>query len=134
MAAGLPLAFIGARMEGANIGVPGMAGLAETTVKTFGVPILSLAYAAGLCLLFARFAGLRRAFAPAGQIALTNYLLQSVAALVIFYGIGFGLFGRVPLVVALAGAVVFFVGQMIASRACPSAGTFCASRILNPSS
>ena len=42
----------------------------------------------------------------------------------IFYGIGFGLFGRVPLVVALAGAVVFFVGQMIASRAWLSFAAF----------
>jgi uncharacterized protein len=50
-------------------------------------------------------------------MALTNYLLQSVGALAIFYGIGFGLFGRVPLVVCLGGAVVFFVVQMILSRA-----------------
>ncbi len=124
MTIGLPLAFIGARMEGNTMGVPGLAGLIETTVKTFGVPILSLGYAAGLCLLFARFGGLRRAFAPAGQIALTNYLLQSVAALTIFYGIGFGLFGRVPLVIALGGAGVVFVLQMIASKAWLSVAAF----------
>ena len=117
MAVGLPLAFVGARMEGNNMGVPGVAGLVETTVKSFGVPALSLGYAAGLCLLFQRVRGLRRAFAPAGQMALTNYLLQSVAALAIFYGIGFGLFGRVPLVVGLGGAAGFFILQMMASRA-----------------
>lgn len=117
MAIGLPLAFAGARMEGHNMGVPGIAGLVETTVKSIGVPALSLGYAAGLCLLFQRARGLRRAFAPAGQIALTNYLLQSIAALAIFYGIGFGLFGRVPLVTALGGAVAFFVLQMMASQA-----------------
>ena len=33
----------------------------------------------------------------------------------IFYGLGFGLFGRVPLAIALAGAVVFFVLQMFGS-------------------
>lgn len=33
------------------------------------------------------------------------------------YGIGFGLFGRVPLVTALGGAVAFFGLQMLASRA-----------------
>jgi uncharacterized protein len=114
---GLPLALTGARLEGNNMGVPNAAGLAETTVKTIGVPILSLGYAAGLCLLFRRSRSVRRAFAPAGQMALTNYLLQSVGALAIFYGIGFGLFGRVPLVVCLGGAVVFFVLQMILSRA-----------------
>lgn len=116
-ALGLPLAFIGARMEGHNLGVPGLMGLLETTVKSFGVPILSLGYCAGLCLLFARLGALRRAFAPAGRMALTNYLLQSCAALAIFYGLGFGLFGRVPLVVALGGAVAFFALQIIASKA-----------------
>jgi uncharacterized protein len=80
------------------------------------VPILSLGYAAGFALLFHTVRGLRHAFAPAGQMALTNYLLHSVAAVIVFYGIGFGLFGRVPLVVVLAGAVGFFVLQMIASR------------------
>jgi len=114
---GLPLAFAGARMEGNNMGVPSAAGLLETTVKSIAVPVLSLGYAAGLCLLFQHVRALRRAFAPAGQMALTNYLLQSVAALAIFYGIGFGLFGRVPLAVALLGAIAFFIVQMIASRA-----------------
>ena len=117
LAIGLPLAYVGALMEGSNMGRPGLPGLVETTIKSLGVPLLALGYAAGLCLLFQRFRHLRRAFAPAGQMALTNYLLQSVAALVIFYGLGFGLFGRVPLVVALAGAVLFFVLQMIGSRA-----------------
>jgi uncharacterized protein len=121
---GLPLAFIGARMEGHSMGVPNVAGLLETTVKTIGVPILSLGYAAGLCLLFQRSGTLRRAFAPAGQIALTNYLLQSVAALAIFYGIGFGLFGRVPLVTCLVGAVAFFALQMIGSAAWLSRAAF----------
>jgi uncharacterized protein len=116
IALGLPLAFAGARMEGNNMGVPTAAGLLETTVKSIAVPVLSLGYAAGLCLLFQRVRALRRAFAPAGQMALTNYLLQSVGALAIFYGIGFGLFGRVPLVVALLGAIAFFVLQTIASR------------------
>jgi uncharacterized protein len=112
---GLPLALVGARLEGNSMGPPTVAGLIETTVKTIGVPLLSLGYAAGLCLLFHRARAVRRAFAPAGQMALTNYLLQSVAALAVFYGIGLGLFGRVPLVIALAGALAFFAAQMIAS-------------------
>jgi uncharacterized protein len=49
-------------------------------------------------------------------MALTNYLAQSVAGVVIFYGIGFRLFGRVSLTIALVGAVAFFGLQMVASR------------------
>ena len=44
------------------------------------------------------------ALAPAGRMALTNYLAQSVAGVLIFYGIGFRLFGRVSLTIALAGS------------------------------
>ena len=116
LAAGLPLAYFGARLEGNNMGVPSLTGLLETTVKSIGVPILSLGYAAGFALLFHKLRRLRHAFAPAGQMALTNYLIHSVAAVIVFYGVGFGLFGRVPLVVVLVGAVGFFVLQMIASR------------------
>ena len=50
-------------------------------------------------------------------MALTNYLTQSVAGVLVFYGIGVGMFGRVSLTTALAGCVGFFVVQMIASRA-----------------
>jgi uncharacterized protein len=39
-------------------------------------------------------AGLRRALAAVGQMALTNYLLHSVIGAVVFLGWGFGLAGR----------------------------------------
>jgi uncharacterized protein len=112
---GLPLSVAGVLLEGRSMELPAMGGLAETALKTIGIPALALAYAAGFALLFQRVVWLRRAFAPAGQMALTHYLLQSVAGVVIFYGIGLGWFGAVPLIVVLAGAVGFFALQMLAS-------------------
>ncbi len=38
---------------------------------------------------------LQKWIAPVGQMALTNYLLQSMLAAMLFYGYGFGLFGKV---------------------------------------
>ncbi len=38
---------------------------------------------------------LYRAFAAAGQMALTNYLMQTLLCTTLFYGHGFGLYGRV---------------------------------------
>lgn len=49
LATGLPLAYVGARLEGHNMGVPNMAGLLETVVKTLGVPALSLGYTPRPC-------------------------------------------------------------------------------------
>jgi uncharacterized protein len=115
-AIGLPLSYAGAVLEGNSMAAPNVLGLIETTVKSISAPTLSLAYAAGLCLLFQHARGLRRAFAAAGQMALTNYLMHSIVGVAIFYGIGLGLFGRVPLAVVVAGAFVLFALQTVLSR------------------
>jgi uncharacterized protein len=40
-------------------------------------------------------AGFRTRLAAVGRMALSNYLLQSIIGVIIFYGYGFALFGRV---------------------------------------
>lgn len=62
-----------------------------------GSPILALAYFSGGLLLFNRFAKLKffQMVANAGRMALTNYLMQSIICTTLFYGYGFGLFGKV---------------------------------------
>ncbi|MAL27440.1 MAG: hypothetical protein CL820_16430 [Croceicoccus sp.] len=63
------------------------------------------------------FAMLQRGFAAAGQMALTNYMTQTLICITLFYGFGFGLYGRFDrsqlyLIVATIAAV-----QMIWSLA-----------------
>ena len=41
------------------------------------------------------FAGLKSRLAAVGQMALTNYISQSIIAILIFHGVGLGLFGEV---------------------------------------
>ena len=119
---GLPLALFGAAIEGraadSSMEISRRVTMVwlEMTAKSIAAPVLALGYAAGLGLLFRRAFALRGAFAAAGRLALSNYLLHSAAALVIFYGLGFGLWGTVSRVTAIAGALAFFVGQMVASR------------------
>jgi uncharacterized protein len=78
---------------------------------SIGVLGLAAFYVAGIALLFQR-ERLRRALcalAPLGQMALTNYLLQSVCGVLIFYGVGFGLIGKVRPVMGIlipAGVVM----------------------------
>lgn len=112
---GVPLAFLGAYLEGSGFPLPNLRGVTETTAKSIAIPALALAYAAGLCLLFQRARTLMRFFAPVGRMALTNYLTHSIAGIIVFYGIGFGLFGKVSLTVSLALAIGFYVLQMFAS-------------------
>ena len=65
----------------------------------FSVYPMGLAYAAAFLLLFDRAPQRRvwKAFAAPGRMACTNYLFQSVFGILIFYGIGLGLGGRLDL-------------------------------------
>src|SRR5690606_23722345 len=55
-------------------------------------------------------------FAPVGRMALTNYLMQTVVCLLIFYPIGGGLIGRTGPALGLVIAVGLFGVQMVVSR------------------
>ncbi len=63
----------------------------------FASVLISLAYV-GLVMRFCQsgaLAGLRARLAAVGRMALSNYLLQSLLAALVFYGYGFALFGQV---------------------------------------
>jgi uncharacterized protein len=113
---GLPLAAIGAVLESDVPRLPNLLGWIETTAKSISAPALALAYAAGLSLVFERAGWVRDAFALVGRMALTNYLSHSFLGILIFYGIGFGLFRRVPITLTVAGAFVVFALQIAMSR------------------
>ena len=80
--------------------------------------ILAWGYIAGFACLHGRIAGsdLMKTLACVGRLSLTNYLLQSVIANVIFMSFGFGFYGHVPVVGGVILSVVIFAGQMIFSR------------------
>ena len=103
---------------------PAAAILVEGVMTSVAIPALALAYGASLCLLFRRWRALMRAFAGVGRMALSNYLLHSIVGVIVFYGLGFGLFGRVSFLVALALGVLFFVVQIAASRVWLSRAAF----------
>ena len=78
---------------------------------------VSLGYV-GLVMLACQSGALRRAtrpFAAVGQMALTNYLLQTVICTTIFYGHGFGLFGSVDRLGQFGVVAAVCVVQLIAS-------------------
>ena len=85
-----------------------------TTGQTVGAPLLMLAYVSALCLLaLSPGWGKRlRVLAPVGQMALTNYLTQSIVCTLIFYGYGLGLFGKVGHAAGIALAIAIYLLQI----------------------
>jgi uncharacterized protein len=86
--------------------------------RSGGSLALGLAYVALFVLLF-RIPAWRRwlqAFAPVGQMALTNYLLQTGIAIGIFYGVGFGFGPRFGMVAVVLIAAALFRAQIVLSR------------------
>jgi uncharacterized protein len=75
---------------------------------------LCFAYAAGLLGWrgAAPLSAITAPIAAAGRVALTNYLLQSIVFGLLFYGYGFGLFGRLDTQIGAVIGVVFYLGQL----------------------
>jgi len=83
-----------------------------------GTVLLALGYAGGLVLLCRSPAWHRRlaGLGAIGQMALTNYLMQSLVYMFVLYGFGLGLIVYLGATLALAIALLFFAFQMLFSR------------------
>ncbi|MFF9867937.1 DUF418 domain-containing protein [Streptomyces sp. NPDC013953] len=119
------------RTIGLAVGLPGGIVMAAGTVAplperwevlcyTVGLataPALTAAYASALMLWFAGSRGARAAalLAPAGRMALTNYLCQSVVMALLFTGYGLGLYGRAGAAAAVAAALALYAAQLFVS-------------------
>lgn len=93
-------------------------GMVEVLTEVVGIPMLALGYAAGIALLMRSPSSSRvlLVFAPVGRMALTNYLLQSVICVFVFYGFGLGLYGEVGPAAAAGVALLVFALQVPLSR------------------
>jgi uncharacterized protein len=92
--------------------------LAGPVMAEIGALGLAAFYLAAIALLFQR-ARWRRALsllAPAGQMALTNYLCQSVIGVLLFCGVGLGLMGKVSGPLSIALVVGIFSLQILGSH------------------
>jgi uncharacterized protein len=96
---------------------PSPAGIAGVIAYAFGVPALALFFIALVATLWQKAAWRRLLFflAPVGRMALTNYLLQTIICVLIFYGYGFGQFGRVGARAATLVALAIFLFQILMS-------------------
>ncbi|MFC4728730.1 DUF418 domain-containing protein [Coralloluteibacterium thermophilus] len=115
---GVPLVWAAtARAMALEAGDIGGQYLALSIMLLGNLPV-ALAYLALLALgLSAPLArGLRSALAPAGRMALTNYLMQSLVASLVFYGYGLGQWGQMGRTGQCALVLVVFAAQLALSR------------------
>lgn len=86
-------------------------------VEVLTAPALTVAYACGLLLLLStrHGRGIGNLLAPAGRMALTNYLTQSLVMALVFTGYGLALYGRAGTATVLAGCCVLYAAQLMLS-------------------
>lgn len=117
--AGLLLTIVGLAidpqpdMHGADIA----SALWAMTLHMIGAPLMSLGYV-GLVVLAPRrgHAGLA-VLAPAGRMALTLYLMQSLVCTWVFYGYGLGLWGTMGRVAQVVLVLAIFCAQLAFAHA-----------------
>ncbi|MGC4758887.1 DUF418 domain-containing protein [Micromonospora trifolii] len=109
---GYPVGLAGAAVFAIGGGTANMTGLMVSIVTA---PFLAAAYAATLLRLFTRRARVADALAPAGRMALTNYLGQSLICVLVFTGVGLGLAGHTSPAQTLLIALTIFVVQVAVS-------------------
>ena len=96
---------------------PSPAGIGGVITYAFGVPALALGIIALVATLWQNNALQKplALLAPVGRMALTNYLLQTVICVTIFYGYGFGQFGTIGAAKGTLLALTIFLVQIVTS-------------------
>lgn len=102
--------FSMATMDGSSLN-----GLLHDTGYALGVIPLALAYGAAFLLAWPRAKGALGVLAPAGRMALTNYVMQSILGTAVFFGIGLGWIGYMAPVQFVGLGLALFAGQIVVS-------------------
>jgi len=111
---GIPACLANAYFEIDGKGIPNASGLLDTVSYAMGVVPLCLAYTSTLCLHWIKVKGQSKwkVLAPMGRMALTNYLMQTVLCIILFYGMGFGLGGKIGPVIFIPIGIGLYALQV----------------------
>ena len=98
--------------------IPFFEGVGWLYVLEFFVasPLLGFAYLAGLSLFTQPLQSFFKLLIPVGQMALSNYLGQSLICTTLFYPYAFNLYGKLGAATTLMISLVIFAFQMVVSR------------------
>src|SRR6185503_19466050 len=97
LVAGIPAAIACTYFEIFQNGIPNPVGMGHTFFYAISVVPLSLAYTSIICLRWIKTKGNSKlkVLAPMGRMALTNYLMQTIIGITIYYGVGLGFGGNI---------------------------------------
>ena len=93
-------------------------GLLQAVTLHLGAPTLGVGLAGGFYNLWrsGQLSFIMAKLAVLGRMALTNYILQNVIAVLLFFGYGFGLMGKLPFVVIpVVALIIFFIQTWFSS-------------------
>jgi len=107
---GIPAAIASTYFEIFQKHIPNPIGLGHTTFYALSVVPLCLAYTSVICLRWIRKKGNSKlkVLAPLGRMALTNYLMQTIIGITLYYSVGFGFGGNMgPVIFVPIGLAVY---------------------------
>lgn len=115
---GLPSTIAHAYLQNDNYYLPHAMGLLDTLFYALSVIPMSLFYTTSICLLFIKPGWQKRLliFAPVGRMALTNYIMQTILGIFIFYGVGLGWGATIGLINVMFIALAVYILQLIYSN------------------
>jgi uncharacterized protein len=115
---GIPSAIACTYFDIFQKGIPNPIGLGNTFFYAFSVVPLSLAYASVICLRWIKKKGNSKlkVLAPLGRMALTNYLMQTIIGITLYYGVGFGFGGNIGPVIFVPIGLAVYVLQIVYSN------------------
>lgn len=115
---GVPAGLAFAWFESDKISLPAFKGILDTLMYALNVAPLAIGYVATITLWYlnGRFSKIFFWLQPVGRMALTNYIMQSLMGVFIYYGIGLGLGGRFGPALYMPIAFVLFLLQIIYSN------------------
>jgi len=107
--------FIGLKMAPYVFGNPPWFSYIQDNV---GGTASALFYIISVTLLSQKEIGMKllEPFAFVGRMALTNYISQSIISFILFYGIGFGLYGQIRPLTGVLVVIFVFILQILFSR------------------
>lgn len=114
---GVPAGMAYAYFELDGKSLPSAEGLWDTLSYALNVAPLGLAYAATITLWYmkGRYIHMLQLIKQAGRMALTNYLMQSVICVIIYFGIGFGRAGKFGPAISVPVALLIWLMQIMYS-------------------